>query len=173
MSDVPHGLIVEDRPHFEPPAPPPPPPPATWPPPPSPSRKRRPVLNVLAGVAIFVLFVLLGSAVGAQLAGSHPASQTRSTSSSAGTTTGTARTGTTATIDAAVVDITTTLDGGQAAGTGMIISADGLVLTNNHVIEGATAIKVQIGGSGPTHSAHIVGYSVTDDVAVVQIEDVS
>ena len=56
-------------------------------------------------------------------------------------------------VDPAVVDITTTLagGGGQAAGTGMVITSSGKVLTNNHVIEGASTITVQIAGSGPTY----------------------
>ncbi|MEP7115369.1 MAG: trypsin-like peptidase domain-containing protein [Ilumatobacteraceae bacterium] len=78
-----------------------------------------------------------------------------------------------ATVDPAVVDITTTIDGGEAAGTGMVLTPSGLVLTNNHVIAGATSISVQIAGSGPTYSAHIVGYDKVDDVAVIQLEGVS
>lgn len=76
-------------------------------------------------------------------------------------------------VDPAVVDITTRIDGGEAAGTGMVLTSSGLVLTNNHVINGATQISVQIAGKGPTYNAHVVGYDVTDDIALVQIEDVS
>jgi S1-C subfamily serine protease len=77
-------------------------------------------------------------------------------------------------VDPAVVDITTTVSGGgEAAGTGMVISSDGLVLTNNHVIADSTSIQVDIGGTGDTHSAKVVGYDVADDVAVVQIQGVS
>jgi S1-C subfamily serine protease len=47
------------------------------------------------------------------------------------------------------------------------------VLTNNHVIEGATSIAVQIGDNGRTYRAHVVGYDVTDDVAVIQLENAS
>ncbi len=73
----------------------------------------------------------------------------------------------------AIVNINTTLSRGRAAGTGMVISADGLVLTNNHVIADATSIKVDIGGTGNTHNAHVIGYDLADDVALVQIEGVS
>jgi S1-C subfamily serine protease len=78
-----------------------------------------------------------------------------------------------AAVDPAIVDITTTVDGGVAAGTGMVLTSDGLVLTNNHVIGGATSIAVQIAGDGPSYDAHVVGYDVTHDVAVIQLEDVS
>jgi len=76
-------------------------------------------------------------------------------------------------VDPAVVDITLALDGGEAAGTGMVLTPSGLVLTNNHVINGATSISVQIAATGPTHAAHVVGYDVVDDVALLQIEGVS
>jgi S1-C subfamily serine protease len=76
-------------------------------------------------------------------------------------------------VDPAVVDITLVLAGGEAAGTGMVLTPSGLVLTNNHVIDGATKISVQIAATGPTHPAHVVGYDIVDDVALVQIEGVS
>lgn len=76
--------------------------------------------------------------------------------------------------DPAVVNIYTTIGtSGEAAGTGMIISSDGEVLTNNHVIAQATTVKVQIGGKGSMHTAHVVGYDVADDVALVKIDNVS
>jgi len=55
----------------------------------------------------------------------------------------------------------------------MIIGSNGAVLTNNHVIADATSIKVTIGGSSTPHDAHVVGYDVADDVALVQVEGVS
>ena len=76
-------------------------------------------------------------------------------------------------VDPAVVDITVALDDGEAAGTGMVLTPSGLVLTNNHVIDGATKISVQIAATGPTHPAHVVGYDIVDDVALVQLEGVS
>ena len=76
-------------------------------------------------------------------------------------------------VSPALVNINTTLSDGRAAGTGIIISSSGEVLTNNHVIADATSIKVDIGGTGNTHDAHVVGYDVADDVALVQIDGVS
>jgi len=71
----------------------------------------------------------------------------------------------------AVVDVNTRLSqGGQAAGTGMVLSSSGEILTNNHVIEDATQIRVQVAGTGPSYSAHVVGYDKTDDVALLQAE---
>ena len=70
-----------------------------------------------------------------------------------------------------IVDIYTTLgyENGVAAGTGMIVSSAGEVLTNNHVIRGATSFKVVDVTTHRTYPASVVGYSVTRDVAVLQL----
>ena len=60
----------------------------------------------------------------------------------------------------------------QAAGTGMIITSSGEVLTNNHVIDGATDISVEL-ADGSNHRATVVGYDRTDDVALLQLQGVS
>jgi S1-C subfamily serine protease len=75
-------------------------------------------------------------------------------------------------VDPALVDINTTLAQGRAAGTGMLISSDGEILTNNHVIADATSIHVVVnGGTGKTYAAKVVGYDVTEDVALIKISD--
>jgi S1-C subfamily serine protease len=76
-------------------------------------------------------------------------------------------------LDKSIVNITTTLSGGQAAGTGIIISSSGLVLTNNHVIADSTSLQVENSADGSTHTAKVLGYDVADDVALVQIQNVS
>lgn len=78
-------------------------------------------------------------------------------------------------VDPGLVDINTIVDYGQdeAAGTGMVLTANGEVLTNNHVIEGATSISVTDVGNGRTYSATVVGYSVSSDVAVIQLAGAS
>lgn len=74
-----------------------------------------------------------------------------------------------------VVNITTTLDygTGEAAGTGMVLTSDGRILTNNHVVDGATSIKVEVISTGRTYTAKVVGTSPTNDVAVLQLENAS
>jgi S1-C subfamily serine protease len=57
---------------------------------------------------------------------------------------------------------------GTAAGTGMVLTSSGEVLTNNHVIRGATTIRIVVPNTGRTYSARVVGYDVADDVAVLQ-----
>jgi S1-C subfamily serine protease len=61
---------------------------------------------------------------------------------------------------------------GRAAGTGMLLTSDGQVLTNNHVVDGGSNIKVTIIGKG-THNAHVLGTSPANDVALLQVEGVS
>jgi S1-C subfamily serine protease len=72
-----------------------------------------------------------------------------------------------------VVNINTELDGGAAAGTGIVISPQGLVLTNNHVIAGSTSIRVEVVATGKTYPATVLGYNIVDDVAVIQLEGAS
>ena len=70
-------------------------------------------------------------------------------------------------VDPGLVDVVTTLgyQGGKAAGTGMVLTSTGEVLTNNHVIDGATSIKATDVGNGRTYTAKVVGYDKTHDVA--------
>jgi S1-C subfamily serine protease len=77
--------------------------------------------------------------------------------------------------DPGLVDVISTLgyQNGTAWGTGMVLTPNGEVLTNNHVIAGATAIHVKDIGNGRTYTAKVVGYDDTDDVAVLQIQGAS
>jgi S1-C subfamily serine protease len=73
-----------------------------------------------------------------------------------------------------VVDIDVVLGGAErAAGTGMVLTADGEVLTNRHVVEGETSISVTVAATGRTYPARVVGISTTTDVAVVQLTGAS
>ncbi|HTW98523.1 MAG TPA: trypsin-like peptidase domain-containing protein [Acidimicrobiales bacterium] len=77
-------------------------------------------------------------------------------------------------VDPAVVDINVEdATAGPAAGTGMILTSSGYVLTNNHVIDSALRIAVSVAGRSQAYPATVVGYDDSDDVAVVKIEDVS
>ena len=75
-----------------------------------------------------------------------------------------------------IVIINTTLQysSERAAGTGMVINAaDGLVLTNNHVIESSTKITATVPSLGKTFKATVVGYDVTGDIALIKLQDFS
>lgn len=78
-------------------------------------------------------------------------------------------------VDPALVDIDTDLglEGGQAAGTGMVVTSGGEVITNNHVITGATSITATDVGNGATYTARVVGYDYGHDIAVLQLEGAS
>src|SRR5690349_10343612 len=78
-------------------------------------------------------------------------------------------------VDPALVDVVSTLgnQGASAAGTGIVLTSDGTVLTNNHVIRGATSIKVTDVGNGRTYTAKVVGYDATKDVAVIKLQNAS
>jgi S1-C subfamily serine protease len=85
-------------------------------------------------------------------------------------------------VDPAIVDINTVIEtiptnGGavgqvQGAGTGMILTSSGEVLTNNHVIASASSIRVTT-ASGSSYAATVIGADPTDDVALLQIQGAS
>lgn len=78
--------------------------------------------------------------------------------------------------DPAVVNININLDplegGGTAAGTGMIVTSRGEIITNNHVVQGADTVKVAVAGHG-THNATVVGTDPAADLAVLQLTGMS
>jgi S1-C subfamily serine protease len=59
--------------------------------------------------------------------------------------------------------------GDAAAATGMIISKNGLVLTNNHVIDGTTGLSATVVSTGQQFPAQWLGYDKSGDIAVVQL----
>ncbi len=80
-----------------------------------------------------------------------------------------------------VVEITTEMATGgsyfqqfitSGAGSGVIISSDGYIITNNHVIDGATKITVRL-SSGSEYAATLVGADSQSDVAVIKIEEIA
>jgi S1-C subfamily serine protease len=97
---------------------------------------------------------------------------------SGGTSTGSTAGSSTAATSAqqvGIVDITTVLQyqGAEAAGTGMVLTSSGEILTNNHVVDGATSVKVTIVSTGATYTASVVGTDPTADVAVLQLSNAS
>src|SRR5438067_7625470 len=153
-----------------PPLPPTPPPPFDTPDEPSGRRPRRTVATALV-VVVSLLCAAFGFEVGGALFGTPASTNPRVTRTApaplpSGVTPapGSSTAAIAAKVDPAVVDINTTLSNGTAAGTGMVLTSDGLVLTNNHVIADATDIRVQVAGAGPTYTAKVLGYDISDDV---------
>jgi len=75
-------------------------------------------------------------------------------------------------VDPGLVDVNTDLglQNAGAAGTGLVLTSSGEILTNNHVIDGGTSITVTDIGNGQTYTAILIGDDITADVAVLQVE---
>ena len=136
-------------------------------PPPPPRRNHKRGLIVTGAVALAA-----GATAGALIGTMNP--------TSVGTATATSKTVLStsqiaARVDPGLVDVVST-DGDQqatSAGTGIVLTSNGEVLTNNHVINGATSIKVTDIGNGRTYTANVVGYDASHDVAVLQLQNAS
>ena len=69
-----------------------------------------------------------------------------------------------------VVLIDTQMMGGEGMGTGMVLTDDGQVLTNYHVIEGSESVRVTVADTGRSYSASLVGADPKNDVALLRLE---
>jgi S1-C subfamily serine protease len=78
-------------------------------------------------------------------------------------------------VEPGMVDITATLRYTRQVfeGTGMVLSSSGLVLTNNHVIDGSTGLKATVVTTGRKYTAQVVGYDPKDDIALLRLTGVS
>jgi S1-C subfamily serine protease len=78
-------------------------------------------------------------------------------------------------VSPAIVNITVgndyTSSGGAA--TGIVLTSDGYVLTNNHVIDGTTDVQAVDVGNGQTYSASVVGYDASRDIALIKLDGAS
>lgn len=143
------------------------PPAFAWPsPPPAAPRRKR------GGTGLLLIVALVAAAVGAGAAvvldqgsggGGPAAGPTPASSLNPATVTNQ--------VEPGMVDIVArdTYSGLVAEGTGLIVSASGLVLTNNHIIDGSTNVRVTLVSSGHTYPARVVGYDSADDVAVLRL----
>jgi S1-C subfamily serine protease len=80
-----------------------------------------------------------------------------------------------AAVDPGLADVTATLgyEDATSMGSGLVVTSSGEVLTNNHVIDGATSVTVTDLGNGRTYTATIAGYDQTADVAVLKLAGAS
>jgi S1-C subfamily serine protease len=137
-------------------------------PPEPPRRHRSRTLLGLTATAIVAAGVGAGAAVG--LSGGSSSSSATSTSSSALSATQIATK-----TDPAIVDVISTLgdEDATAEGTGIVLTSNGEILTNNHVIDGATSIQVVTVSNDKKYTATVVGYNATKDIAVLQLKGAS
>ena len=133
------------------------------------------------GIATLALFTLFAAGIGG-VAGAY-VNHTNASSSSVTAITGSNSSDTASAVGAvakknlpSVVQVNETTSSVTGVGSGMVISADGLILTNNHVIadyvsEGGTLTVTTY--DGHTYNAKVIGYITADDIAVIQAEGVS
>lgn len=97
---------------------------------------------------------------------------------------GRASTGDTATVDSepataaqskgvVLIDTVLSYEGAEGAGTGVVLTSSGQVMTNYHVVEGATKITVTVASTGKTYQAEVIGHDETHDVALLQLKGAS
>jgi putative serine protease PepD len=59
---------------------------------------------------------------------------------------------------------------GQATGSGFVVSKDGLIVTNDHVVDGASQVQVKIGTSDKAQAAQVVGADPSRDLALLKVD---
>ncbi len=149
--------------------------------PPRPSRPVPPRRGIGAALVATSLLLGVGGGVGGAAAwqawgpeDSSTAAQIATLPVSAGSGTTQPATGSVAAVAQAalpsVVQIETTSASGSSTGSGIIIRSDGYILTNNHVVEGATGTVQVLFSDGQIQEAKIVGTSPAYDLAVVQVD---
>ncbi|WP_369260416.1 S1C family serine protease [Streptomyces sp. R35] len=144
--------------------------PATEAPAAAPKKRAKGPLALLAAVAIVAAAIGGGTAYGIQ----ELTSKDTTSSSTSTTVVPTAKKGTIAGVAQAVspsiVEINATSNAGSSTGSGVIITTSGEIITNNHVISGASSIKVQL-SNGKSYTAKVVGTDSKKDLALIKLED--
>jgi len=140
---------------------------------PAPRKRTRGPIALLAAVAIVAAAVGGGTAYAfQQLTGSD----TVATSSTSTNVVPSSKKGDVATIAAAVspsiVEVNATLSNGSSTGSGVIITSGGEIVTNNHVVSGASSIKVTT-SDGKSYTAKVVGTDSKKDLALIKLENAS
>jgi putative serine protease PepD len=139
----------------------------------APKRRTRGPLALLAAVAIVAAAIGGGTAYGIQELTGNDTVATSSTSttvvpsSAKGTVAGVAKA-----VSPSIVEINATSNAGESTGSGVIITSDGEIITNNHVISGATSVKVST-SDGKTYTAKVVGTDSKKDLALIKLENAS
>ncbi|MGW7265735.1 S1C family serine protease [Streptomyces sp. NPDC054842] len=152
------------------PGPPPFPPAPGAGPAPAPRRRARGPLALLAAVAIAAAAVGGGTAFAFQeLTGPDTVASATSTTVVPAAKKGTVA-GVAAAVSPSIVEISATSNAGRSTGSGVIITSGGEIITNNHVISGASSIKVTT-STGKTYTAKVVGTDSKKDLALIGLEN--
>jgi S1-C subfamily serine protease len=124
-----------------------------------------------AGVGVGVALGSMNSSSSASRSGATPGRSHHDRTFAGPGTTSVNATAATAAQKVGVVTIDSTLNFSEAraAGTGIILTSSGEILTNNHVVQGSTAITVTVVSTGARYTAKVVGTDETDDIAVLQL----
>jgi putative serine protease PepD len=145
--------------------------------PPEPVARKPRRIGLTIGAAVAALAIAGGSAVAGGFVAldlQPAAAQTIATATSTGSSSTTAETTSLANVAATVLPSVVSIQTGSAVGSGVIITADGSILTNNHVVATAQGSTVQVTfNSGKTATATIVGTDPTHDLAVIKVSGVS
>ncbi|MEU5714956.1 trypsin-like peptidase domain-containing protein [Streptomyces sp. NPDC020403] len=143
---------------------------------PAPERRVKRPFALLAAVAIAAAAVGGGTAtlIG-ELSGGGQGTTT-SAGAVHGTTVAQSSTGTVsgvaAAVSPAIVEISAASSSGNATGSGVVITSDGEIITNNHVISGASQIKVAL-STGRSYTADVVGTDPGKDLALIKLQGAS
>ena len=136
-------------------------------------RRARGPMALLAAVAIAAAAVGGGTAYAFQELTGKDGTSTSATNtnvvptSQKGTVSGVAEA-----VSPSIVEISAKSSAGEATGSGVIITADGEIVTNNHVISGASSVKVTT-NDGKTYTAKVVGTDSKKDLALIKLENAS
>ncbi|MEV7190662.1 trypsin-like peptidase domain-containing protein [Streptomyces sp. NPDC093510] len=171
-ASVHHGGTQGAYPHGAYPPPPAHAPEAPQAPAPARRRRARGPAALLAAVAIAAAAVGGGTAYAVQTltdrgGGSTATSTDVVPTSKKGTVAGVAEA-----VSPSIVEISATTGQGKSTGSGVITKSDGEIITNNHVIAGASSIKVRT-NDGKTYDAEVVGTDSKKDLALIQLKDAS
>ncbi|MFE5974541.1 S1C family serine protease [Streptomyces sp. NPDC056460] len=138
-------------------------------------RRAKRGVGLMAAVAIAAAAIGGGTATLVQQATSDTPVAV-SSSNVNGTNVSTGSTGTVAGVAEAVspsiVEISASSDSGKSTGSGVIITSDGEIITNNHVISGASEITVQL-SNGKSYRAEVVGTDPDKDLALIKLQGAS
>uniref|UniRef100_A0AAU2VQS4 Trypsin-like peptidase domain-containing protein n=1 Tax=Streptomyces sp. NBC_00008 TaxID=2903610 RepID=A0AAU2VQS4_9ACTN len=137
-------------------------------------RARRPVA-LLAAVALAAAIIGGGTATvigqltdhGTSSTGGGVIPGTTVSQSSKGTVSGVA-----AALSPTIVEISASSSAGQSTGSGVIITSDGEIVTNNHVVAGSSSVKVTL-STGKTYTADVVGTDPDKDLALIKLQGAS